>query len=108
MSRAAGNVGKPPVRGITSRPSDELAVARLRREGAVIVGKTNCPEFTLQGYTDNLLFGPTRNPWDPRLTPGGSSGGAVASVAAGLAPVALATDGGARSAGPPRTRASSG
>ena len=52
------------------------------------------PEFTLQGYTDNLLFGPTRNPWDPRLTPGGSSGGAVASVAAGLGPVALATDGG--------------
>jgi aspartyl-tRNA(Asn)/glutamyl-tRNA(Gln) amidotransferase subunit A len=73
---------------------DELPVARLRAAGALIVGKTNVPEFTLQGYTDNLLFGPTRNPWDPELTPGGSSGGAVAAVAAGLAPLALCTDGG--------------
>ena len=73
---------------------DELAVARVRGQGAVIVGKTNCPEFTLQGYTDNLLFGPTRNPWNTSLTPGGSSGGAVAAVASGLAPLALATDGG--------------
>ena len=73
---------------------DELAVARVRAHGAVIMGKTNCPEFTLQGYTDNLLFGPTRNPWDTHLTPGGSSGGAVAAVASGLGPLALATDGG--------------
>jgi aspartyl-tRNA(Asn)/glutamyl-tRNA(Gln) amidotransferase subunit A len=73
---------------------DELAVARLRSRGAIVLGKTNCPEFTLQGYTDNLLFGPTRNPWDPALTPGGSSGGAVAAVAAGLGPIAIATDGG--------------
>lgn len=73
---------------------DELPVARLRDAGAVILGKTNVPEFTLQGYTDNPLFGVTRNPWDPALTPGGSSGGAVAGVAAGLAPLALATDGG--------------
>jgi aspartyl-tRNA(Asn)/glutamyl-tRNA(Gln) amidotransferase subunit A len=73
---------------------DELPVARLREGGAVIFGKTNCPEFTLQGYTDNLVFGVTRNPWDPALTPGGSSGGAVAAVAAGLGPVAVGTDGG--------------
>jgi aspartyl-tRNA(Asn)/glutamyl-tRNA(Gln) amidotransferase subunit A len=73
---------------------DELPVARLRAQGAVILGKTNVPEFTLQGYTDNRLFGPTRNPWDRRLTPGGSSGGAVAAVAAGLGPVAIGTDGG--------------
>jgi aspartyl-tRNA(Asn)/glutamyl-tRNA(Gln) amidotransferase subunit A len=73
---------------------DELPVARVRTHGAVIIGKTNCPEFTLQGYTDNLLFGPTRNPWDTQLTPGGSSGGPVAAVASGLAPLALATDGG--------------
>jgi aspartyl-tRNA(Asn)/glutamyl-tRNA(Gln) amidotransferase subunit A len=73
---------------------DELPVARLRAAGAVIVGKTNVPEFTLQGYTDNLLFGPTRNPWNPALTPGGSSGGAVAAVAAGFGPLALCTDGG--------------
>ena len=73
---------------------DELPVARLRAAGAIILGKTNVPEFTLQGYTDNLLFGVTRNPWNPALTPGGSSGGAVASVAAGFAPLALGTDGG--------------
>jgi aspartyl-tRNA(Asn)/glutamyl-tRNA(Gln) amidotransferase subunit A len=73
---------------------DELPVAHLRERGAVILGKTNCPEFTLQGYTDNPVFGVTRNPWNPALTPGGSSGGAVAAVAAGLGPVAVATDGG--------------
>ena len=53
---------------------DELPVARLSAQGAVILGKTNVPEFTLQGYTHNDLFGTTRNPWDTRLTPGGSSG----------------------------------
>ena len=73
---------------------DELPIARLRAGGAVIMGKTNVPEFTMQGYTDNLLFGPTRNPWNTALTPGGSSGGAVASVSAGFCPVAIGTDGG--------------
>ncbi|SEK16339.1 MULTISPECIES: amidase [unclassified Variovorax] len=73
---------------------DELPVARLRQAGAVIFGKTNVPEFTMQGYTDNPVFGPTGNPWDPALTPGGSSGGAVALVAAGGCPIALGTDGG--------------
>ncbi|MBX9698051.1 MAG: amidase [Acetobacteraceae bacterium] len=73
---------------------DELPVARARAAGMVILGKTNVPEFTLQGYTDNPLFGVTRNPWNPALTPGGSSGGAVAAVAAGLGPLALGTDGG--------------
>lgn len=73
---------------------DELPVERLRAAGAVIVGKTNVPEFTLQGYTDNRVFGPTRNPWNLDLTPGGSSGGAVAAVAAGIGPLAIGTDGG--------------
>jgi aspartyl-tRNA(Asn)/glutamyl-tRNA(Gln) amidotransferase subunit A len=73
---------------------DELPVARLRSAGAVVIGKTNCPEFALQGYTDNILFGPTRNPWQLSLTPGGSSGGAVAAVSAGLGPIAIGTDGG--------------
>ncbi|MDM0046909.1 amidase [Variovorax dokdonensis] len=73
---------------------DEQPVARLRNAGAVLLGKTNVPEFTLQGYTDNALFGPTRNPWNRALTPGGSSGGAVAAVASGIGPLALATDGG--------------
>ncbi|TWO70941.1 amidase [Caenimonas sedimenti] len=73
---------------------DETAVARLRAAGALLLGKTNVPEFTLEGTTSNALFGTTRNPWDLRLTPGGSSGGAVAAVAAGIAPLALGTDGG--------------
>ncbi len=73
---------------------DELPVARLRQAGMIVVGKTNVPEFTLEGYTRNDLFGVTRNPWNPSLTPGGSSGGAAASVAAGLVPAAIGTDGG--------------
>ncbi len=66
----------------------------LRQAGMIIVGKTNAPEFTLEGYTRNDLFGVTRNPWNLDLTPGGSSGGAAASVAAGFVPAALGTDGG--------------
>jgi aspartyl-tRNA(Asn)/glutamyl-tRNA(Gln) amidotransferase subunit A len=73
---------------------DELPVRRMREAGAVILGKTNVPEFTLHGYTDNALFGATGNPWDPALTPGGSSGGAVAAVASGMCTLALGTDGG--------------
>jgi aspartyl-tRNA(Asn)/glutamyl-tRNA(Gln) amidotransferase subunit A len=74
--------------------TDETPVARLRAAGAVILGKTNVPEFTVQGYTDNPLFGPTRNPWNTKLTPGGSSGGAVAAVASGIGALAICTDGG--------------
>jgi aspartyl-tRNA(Asn)/glutamyl-tRNA(Gln) amidotransferase subunit A len=73
---------------------DELPVRRMRESGAVILGKTNVPEFTLHGYTDNALFGTTGNPWNPALTPGGSSGGAVAAVASGMCTLALGTDGG--------------
>lgn len=73
---------------------DEFAVGRARAAGALIVGKTNVPEFALEGYTDNPLFGATGNPWAPELTPGGSSGGAVAAVAAGIAPLAIGQDGG--------------
>jgi len=74
--------------------ADEVPIARLRAAGAVFVGKTNCPEFAMQGHTSNRLWGTTRNPWAPALTPGGSSGGAVAGVAAGCVPLAVATDGG--------------
>ncbi|WP_323764142.1 amidase [Marinovum sp.] len=74
--------------------ADELPVARLRAAGALLVGKTNTPEFAVEGYTSNARFGTTRNPWDPALTPGGSSGGSVAAVAAGLACIAIGTDGG--------------
>lgn len=73
---------------------DELPVARLRAAGAIIVGKTNVPELTFEGITWNPVFGATRNPYDLALTPGGSSGGTVASVASGLVPFGLGTDGG--------------
>lgn len=75
-------------------PEDAVPVARLRAAGAVIVGKTNNPEFCYRGFTDNVLFGLTRNPWDLQRTPGGSSGGAGASVSAGMTSMALGTDGG--------------
>lgn len=73
---------------------DELAVARARAGGALIIGKTNVPEFALEGYTANPVFGVTRNPWDLALTPGGSTGGGVAALAAGIAPLAIGQDGG--------------
>jgi aspartyl-tRNA(Asn)/glutamyl-tRNA(Gln) amidotransferase subunit A len=92
--------GWPTLRGsataATSGPWDEdsPAVARLREQGAVFVGKTTTPEFAWKGVTDNPVDGVTRNPWDDSRTPGGSSGGAAAAVAAGMAPLALGTDGG--------------
>lgn len=73
---------------------DELPVAKLRATGVVLLGKANVPELAMRGYTGNTVYGVTRNPWDAARTPGGSSGGAVAAVAAGMAPLALATDGG--------------
>ena len=77
------------------RPAhDELAAGRALAGGALLIGKTNVPEFANDGYTANPLFGVTGNPWDPALTPGGSSGGAVAAVAAGIGPLAIAQDGG--------------
>jgi Asp-tRNA(Asn)/Glu-tRNA(Gln) amidotransferase A subunit family amidase len=80
--------------GAAPATSDSLIPARLRAAGAIIVGKTNLPEFATEGFTDNLLFGPTRNPWAPDWSPGGSSGGSAAALAAGLVPIATATDGG--------------
>jgi amidase len=71
---------------------DATAVARLRRAGAILLAKTNTPELTLYYDTDNLLRGRTRNPYDPSLSPGGSSGGAAAIVASCGAPFDLGTD----------------
>lgn len=73
---------------------DGPSVARLREEGAVLLGLTTTPEFGWKGVTDSPLTGITRNPWDVTKTPGGSSGGSSAAVAAGYAPLALGTDGG--------------
>jgi amidase len=74
--------------------SDAAVVRRLRAAGAVIIGKTNVPELMMFPYTESLTFGATRNPWNLKRTPGGSSGGSAAAVAAGLAPLALGSDGG--------------
>ena len=73
---------------------DTAVVRRLREAGFVILGKTNTPEFGTVAFTESELNGDTRNPWNPERTPGGSSGGAAAALAAGLVPLAHGTDGG--------------
>lgn len=67
---------------------------RIKAAGGIVLGKTNTPEFGHKGVTDNPLFGVTKNPWDEKLTPGGSSGGSAVAVAAKLAPIAEGSDGG--------------
>jgi aspartyl-tRNA(Asn)/glutamyl-tRNA(Gln) amidotransferase subunit A len=73
---------------------DAACVERLRGAGAILLGKTATSEFGHKAVTESPLFGITRNPWDPSLTPGGSSGGAAVAVAAGLGPLAIGTDAG--------------
>ena len=75
-------------------PQDAFVVRRLRDAGFVLVGKTSLPEFGILPVTEPRRFGPTRNPWDLERTPGGSSGGAAAAVAAGMVPLAHGSDGG--------------
>jgi aspartyl-tRNA(Asn)/glutamyl-tRNA(Gln) amidotransferase subunit A len=92
--------GWPTLRGSRTvdpaQPWEEDApvVARLREAGAVILGKTTTPEFGWKGVCDSPLYGITRNPWDDRLTPGGSSGGAAVAAALGLGCLHVGTDGG--------------
>lgn len=79
---------------------DDIVVGRLRAAGAIVVGKTNTPAFGHTAITDNLLFGPTRNPWNPERSPAGSSGGSAAALIAGLSPMATTSDGGGSTRGP--------
>ena len=84
-------------RTMLDRPAaerSEITVERMVAAGAIVLGRTNIPEFAFQGWTDNDVFGPTRNPWGLEWSPGGSSGGSGAALAAGLVPLATGTDGG--------------
>ena len=81
------NGGGPP------RHDDSEVVTRLRRAGAIIIGKTNVPELTAWPWTASSTWGITRNPWDPDRTPGGSSGGSATATATGMCGVALGSDG---------------
>src|ERR1700734_1135608 len=71
---------------------DAEVVRRLKAAGGIVLGKTNTPEFACGAYTNNALFGPTRNPWNPSLSPAGSSGGSAVAVATGMVPIAQGTD----------------
>ncbi len=92
--------GWPTLRGSNTVDADQPwtvdgpPVARMREHNAVFVGKTTTPELAWKGVTDSPRAGITRNPWDPTRTAGGSSGGAAAAVALGMAPLAIGTDGG--------------
>jgi aspartyl-tRNA(Asn)/glutamyl-tRNA(Gln) amidotransferase subunit A len=92
--------GLPTGQGSIAAPAavaaaaDAVAVARVRRAGAIVLGKTTLPEYAHKVLTDSLATGVTRNPWNLAHTPGGSSGGAAAALAAGIAPLAIGTDGG--------------
>jgi aspartyl-tRNA(Asn)/glutamyl-tRNA(Gln) amidotransferase subunit A len=92
--------GWPTRRGSLTIPADQPwledgpCVARLREHGAVVFGKTTTPEYAVGPITRSPLTGVTRNPWNPETTPGGSSGGAGAQVAAGIGPLAVGTDAG--------------
>jgi aspartyl-tRNA(Asn)/glutamyl-tRNA(Gln) amidotransferase subunit A len=97
LEEAAGYVtthGSPWFADDPPAEHDSVLVSRLRADGCVVVGKTNTPDFGWTAKTDNPLFGVTRNPWNLEHTPGGSSGGTAAALAAGMVPLATGSDGG--------------
>jgi len=103
MARVKGHVTTSGSRLYTDASPDlvdDTVVERLRGEGAIIIGRTNSPEFGATAYTSNLVFGTTRNPWNIDKSPGGSSGGSTAALAAGLSPLATTSDGGGSVRGP--------
>ena len=88
-------------------PRDAVAVERLKDAGGIFLGMTNTPEMAAKGHTENKVYGPSRHPMNTALTPGGSSGGAAAALAAGFTPIASAPTAAARAVGLPRFAASS-
>ena len=103
MARVAGHVTTGGSRlYVDAAPDavDDTVVGRLRAEGAIVIGRTNSPEFGATAYTANDVFGATRNPWNEAMSPGGSSGGSAAALAAGLSPLATTSDGGGSVRGP--------
>ncbi len=97
MARCRGSVTTYGVTMHADAPVDDVddvVVARLREAGAIVVGRTNSPAFGHAPFTSNLLFGATRNPWNTDVSPGGSSGGSTAALAAGFVPIATTSDGG--------------
>ena len=87
-------IGSPERRGVVAE-KDAVVVARMRAAGAILIGKTNCPEYGGGIETDNAVYGRTNNPYDLERTPGGSSGGEAAAIAAGCSPCGFGTDSGA-------------
>ena len=103
MARVKGHVTTSGSRLYANGPSDDTddtVVARLRAAGAIVLGRTNSPEFGATAYTSNPVYGATRNPWNTTKAPGGSSGGSAAALAAGLTPLATTSDGGGSVRGP--------
>jgi len=89
--------GGPTTAGVAAlrnnvAPADAVVVARMRSAGAIPVARTNLPDFALRFHTDNALHGATVNPWNPTLTPGGSSGGEAVALATGMSPLGLGND----------------
>ena len=93
-SRACGSLTARCFSRNNVAASTSEVIARMEKAGLVVIGKSSTPEFGLLPITESRLFGPTKNPWDLSRSPGGSSGGAAAAVAAGLVPLAQASDGG--------------
>ena len=85
--------GYPPLKNYLP-PQDAIAVERLKAAGAIIMAKTNCAAVAADHQTNNLVFGRTNNPWNTNYTPGGSTGGGAAAIAAGFSPLELGSDGG--------------